>query len=621
MRSLKFRLITFRYQVPCDDRPASTDHIPVSVTESTSGGAEALSRKSTHVVLALLLVLLGIGRLSLIDRGRFYWADERCYLPAIQFVEAIGGGNWREAAGHLFSAPGPVPPARPGFVLVSMIPAITQKIITQKIITPLLGLPPNSPNAFWIAAAFNVPVTLGITLCVFGLFRAWFREDAYALLAAFVYSLLANANVWVRHLVPYELSLLLFLSSLWLITTASAKDRPRVIRFAFAGLVTAWGYTCYPGHYAFVLINTVAAIAAGTRPRRPPTAPDEQLIPNSGGTIGHSRNSNADAQLRRRFLNRFGGARYHQIVAFGSLAAFTMTLLEAVSRFAGRSYFRDLAALSGSVTMGDPGEGLRFVWRYLRDVEGPIGIALLPLFGAFMLRMLFRKDRRLPAAAAAAITMAIVGCLLHSAMGVFWGRMVWYGRVLAVYLPFLVIGSVALLAGIKHRGVRQVATGMLLVLSVTSFFRFALPYQRLTYPAEFLQANMSAAGRNLAYPANILWGYIDGDFGGTVEAFDPALINVTDTRPDGLQSYVWLASHADARLRNAEYIAVNFKFTGYVRANRTPFEPPPGYELLAESPHPDNFAAHGYEGRKPWERTRLRTDPLTLRIYRPAVDR
>lgn len=514
-----------------------------------------------------LLLCLTCYRFSLIGRGHFYWSDERCYLPAAKLVDAVMGGDYRAATGHLFEARREIPAARPGFVLVSVLP-----VLGQRLVGTLAGIDPQTPRYYDVASAFNVLVTLGVTGCLFALGRVWTGSAWFALLIAVVYSLLCSANVWIRHMMPYQEALLFFLLALWLLSTTPRPGERAVLRLTIAGLLTAFGYSCYPGHYAFVIINAAVAVA----------------------------------RSQRRILS---------VAVFGLSSATVISLFELLARFTGGSYLHDLKSLSGSVTMGYPKEGYVFVWRYLRDVEGAVGVVLFVLFSGFVAFLLWRRRVNISLTARTAICAAIGCYLFHASMGVFFGKMVFYGRVLMVYLPFMVGGAILALVHIPLPTVRRTCVCGLLIASAYSFVGFASEYSRIIYPAEFLQTTMTGLGRELTYPANVLWGLVAGNQGDTVESFDPLLTTVADSRPDGCDQYVLLASHPAARESATRFIGVNLKYMWYVRHRYDRFTPPAGYTLVAEALHPEVFPATGYEGRKPWERKRIRQRRYTMRIY------
>lgn len=519
--------------------------------------------------LVVLLGLLGVYRWTLIDRGHFNWGDELCYLPASDLIDSVSRGEFAEAGVHLFEAGRDVPPARPGFVLISVIPTLAQRGVEA-----LGGAARDTVRSFDVASAFNVLVTLGITACLFGVGRRWTGSAWAGLLIAAVYSLLCNANVWIRHLLPYAESLLIFLGALYILSPAKKISGRRT---AVAGVLSGFAYACYPGHYAFVLINAVVAT------------------------------------LRSR--SRVLSPALFAIAFVSVIGAF-----EAAAQMTGRSYLQDLRSLSGTISMGDPKEGFVFLWHYLQDVETVVGIMLLALFLAFAGLVLWRRSANIPPAARIAMVAAIVCYLFHASMGVLVGRMVWYGRVLMMYLPFLVGGAVLMVFHVRWVWGRRILVGSLLAASAVSFATFAVEYRQVVYPADFLQETMTALGRDVRYPPNALWGRPQLDPPETIERFDPALSMVTDTRPGGSDKYVSLVSHDAAAARRPEFICTNFKYLWYVRERYDRFEPPPGYTLVGEALHPEAFRAAWYEGRKPWERRRIQQRQYKMRIYRRGGD-
>ncbi len=519
------------------------------------------------VGLIVLLLLLAAYRLTLIDRGHFYWSDERCYLSTFAFMDNVMRWDWHEAINALFDARRSVPSARPGFVLAS-VPAV----LAQLAINPLMDIGPESAHFYDIASAYNVIVTLAITLCVYALGRLWTQRAWYALLMALVYSLLTNANVWIRHMAPYSVSLLCFLLGLWAVSSKPKLGDSAMHRMFVAGALSAFGFACYPGHYAFVVINGVVALS-------------------------------------------YSGRRWKSGLFFSIGSLCVVGFFELAAQSVGRSYLHDLSALSRSVSMGDTKEGYVFLWNYLRDVEGVAGIMLLVLFAWFAMRTIHAGVSATTPPLRAATLAAIAGYLYHATMGVVFGSMVFYGRVAMIYLPILVIGAVLALIHIERTTWRRIGVCALITASIASFIPSAIAYGQVVYPAEFLTQTMASRDRKVTYPPNVLWGYVDGDLDGTLERIDPDLANVADSSPTGSAEYVLLASHRKANANNTRFISVNIKYQRYYRQRYDRFEPHSGYKLVAQAAHPESFPALGYEGRKPWERIRTRERHYSMRIY------
>lgn len=517
--------------------------------------------------LALLLCALGVYRLSLIDTGHFYWGDEDRYLSASGLLDALERGDAPQAAEHLFTARRSVAPARPGFIVISLLPALLQRACGAMGLIEL-----ESYASFHLASLFNVLVTLGITITVYSLGRVWTGSSWCGLLIAFLHSILAISNIWIRHLVPYPESLLFILIGLRLVSVHSQRPITQIVRLVGAGVLTGFGYSCYPGHYA--LVGVVGVVVLFTA---------------------------------RPLL--------HSWVAFGAGGALVAGGYELLARFAGRSYFEDLSYLSRVITMGDASEGYVFAWRYLRDVEGVVGVALLVLCMVLLLMQCSPGRGRLTPVVRVTFLAVCAAYLFHASMGVLFGRMVFYGRLLMVYMPFVVGAAVLAIVRLEHLRLRSAGIVCLVALSLASFARFAHTYASVEYPHEFLQRAMAMAGRDVIYPPYVLWGRYGEGRHESVEAFDEQLVTVSDTLPGGTDLYVRLASHRGALESARRFIGVNLKYMGYVRERFDSFRASEEYELVAEVLHPETLAATQYEGRKPWERQRLSRRAYTMRLY------
>ena len=189
-----------------------------------------------------------------------------------------------------------------------------------------------------------------------------------------------------------------------------------------------------------------------------------------------------------------------------------------------------------------------------------------------------------------------------------------------MYIPFVVGGSVLGLMHLRWRRLRRAGVCVLVLASVWSFITFALPYARMTYPADFFLSTLTEEGCSEAYPPYVLWDLSEDIWAAPVDHLGPEFAMVTDSRPDGSEAYVPLASHAEARASGARFIGVNLKWMFYIRERYDRFEAPAGYKLVAEALHPNAFPAVGYEGHKPWERRRFSERRYTMRVYERITD-
>ena len=521
--------------------------------------------------LAVLLIGLSGYRFSLIGSGHFYTGDEYRYLAAEALVDDFESGAYRTGIGHLFE---PYVFGRPGFVLVSVIPAIAQRVVGT-----LAAIERGTLPYYDAVAAFNTLVTLGITLCLFALARRWTGNGWYALLITTVHSLLVCANVWIRHLVPYYESLLLFLPALLALTSIPQTSTGTIRRVVAGGVLSALGFACYPGYYAFVAINAV-------------------VVP---------------AVMRR-----------HRIAAGGLFAASAAAVLagfEVLARWTDVSYFKNLLDRSQEfarlIKVGLCDEGYVFAWRFLRDVEGAAGVALLILFAGFVAMVVWRPKAALPGSARVAI-LAAIGCYLaYATQAVLRHRTVFYGRILAMYLPFVACGAGLALMHIRRPKLRVISVCAMLLASGWSFASFARWYGGVEYPADFFFETMARRREVVRYSPNVMWTGLGGRPAPHDHDSVLRVAMVADAYPEGFYSY--LASHEVARTSGARFIGVNLKWMRNIPEARDQFEPPEDYEMIAEAVNPLAHPAMAYEERTLSERRRLAERRYMMRIYEKKV--
>lgn len=526
--------------------------------------------------LAAFMILISVYRLSLVDRGHFYWGDELRFLRAHDAISDLAGGHPRAAVARQFEALG-----RPGFVLWSLAPAAVQRVWCA-----FAGADWRNLDSFDTACVFNVLVSAAVSLLVYSIAARWLSSRWHAVVAAVVHALLAVSNVWIRHFVPYEMSLAWSLLGLRLLLAGVQGERADLR--VMAGAASALSFVTYPGHYAFVMINGAMAVATA----------------------------------RRRVRSVAG-------FALGGLSV--AVLFEAAARWSGARW---LAAFGEfSPTMGLFSEGFVFAWRYMVTAEGVVGAPLLVLA---IVVMLHAAGQRLQAVRSLGSTtqvadavpddgtnrtsfqwviLAAAACYLaHAAMGVVFQKSVFYGRVWLMYVPLVVIAAVASVATLRRAAFRRLGLGALVAAAVVSFGGFALPYAKLSYPNDMWNAAMIARGGNPIRAVDEFYGSRDGSPAGVLPWNHSDVAMVADTIPEGIDAYIHLDAHAEAASRRPELVGVNLRYMFYVAQRWDRFEPPEGYASLATAPHPHSFPAMLFEGFRPCERDRVRTRGYQMKV-------
>ena len=472
--------------------------------------------------MVLFFVLLAAFRLSLTTKGHCFDADERRYIYALWFWKDILHGQFFNVFSCLFEVQG-----RPGFVLISAFPAALQILLAH-----LHLISTTSLHFFDLPSVFNVFITLVNSVVFYGILKILVQESYLAATGTVVYSLLVNSNVYIRHLVPYDWSLALFLIVILLMLkqVSTSSQRPGIA--VLGGALSALGAMVYPGYYALVLI--VFLFWAGA--------------------------SRFDLKKMGFYLGGF----------FGVIAS-----VEILSEVLRKSYLMECLVVSDTVKHGSFAEGFLYIIRYLKDVEGLIGLVLFSLFLLYVIYF-WTKDR-------GPLRWLVAAALLvyasHAILGMIFLKMVFYGRCLHLYFPFLVLAAIRLLSLIPGENYKKAVAIFLLAASVISFIPFARAYSQLTYPRDLYFKYLSQIPDN-----KILWILSDD------------IVNPSAYKD---HSAVALNMHSYFDLKESYF---NIR-------------PPGNMVLVALGAHPLNFSSYAFENYGPEERRRLRTRKYQMKIY------
>lgn len=476
-----------------------------------------------HRWLAVFIVLLVIFRFSLITKGHFFDGDEGRYLHAFRFIKHALDGNPRRALFFIFRAQ-----ARPGFVLISLIPAALQ-IIASKIGIVSIG----NPHYFNIPSALNVLVSITSAIIFYHILLLCLKEQKQALLGTIVYSLLCNTNLYIRHLLPHDYSLLFFLIAILLILRARVLSEITIRVAIIGGIISAFGFLIYPAYYLFFIIVSAFIFFS--------------------------------AKDRGRIL-----------VWYSLSAAVLIVAFELLSNIAGTSYFYNCGLINVTVTHGSFQEGFIFIFRYLRDVEGLIGLFLLFMFFIYIF-IILPRDSSNPIKPL--FWAVILSYWFHAILGVVFLRMVFYGRMMHMYIPFVVIGAMFAINSLSKRNLRLTIMVLMFALSITSFFSFALEYVPLEYPRDLY----------LEYLADIP---------------SQEILRVTE----------------DNKLVRPDYdeygaVVVNFEPYPDIKDEFYVLPDPGGMILVKTVAHTLKFSAYTFEHYPPYERKVLKDRNYQMRIY------
>ncbi len=486
-----------------------------------------LTKRQKKLLLGVVIVL-AVMRLALIPKGHFFMQDELRYRYSLAFVREMILGNFLQATRQLYE---PYLALRPGLVLINLPAAIIQAGLLV-----IFGLKTETPLSLTIPVVINVLVSLVISWLMFRLAFRWTRSFILGLAAMWSYSLLVNTNLYLRHVLPYDFALMGYLIVLERILLSRSDE---VKRHGFGlGIVTGLIYSIYPGFYAFPIVLTITGLWVNKKVK----------------------------WWWLRWWIGGGGLAYGGLLGLGALV--NKDFLFLAWQYA-----------KGGQTMGDVNETWLFLWRYLLRVETITGVLVSVLFGWWWLKFnhaTIKKEVRVVLTSLAAVY------LFHSGVAVMLKKMVFYGRLLHMYLPFVVLAAV-----LAIRTLPKTWQNWLTVLLVSSSLVSWLNW----YPRFF----------NLVYPDDVLWSVCQD------RCLKTSSLYRENLPPN---------SEAQHIVDQSQLVAINFT-RDFIHVIENGYDyTPQGAKLVYQADHPVNFLAYQFEGYSLKERQLLAKLRYQMKLYK-----
>ena len=369
-----------------------------SISESEPAVFSVKNRRirPSHLLLAVMLAAYALRLLLIVNGGQFYYPDEWRYRRSLEVADHLYQGRFTDAFNGLLRYY-----KHHGIAAAKLLPALFHRGIhglTRE--GPLLWDKTDYrqflPLDFRISALiFAMPSVLSIGM-IYLIARRAGADEAEALLGAF---LLAAANtffIWSKHLLPYDISMLLGLTVIYF---ALRLNTARAVNGLWIGSLTFLTFWIYNGHLTLVIvIGLLYAVYLAQNPR----------------------------QILIRSLAMVSVALLFFIpIAVFNAFAFNVDVI-----------FK-LTVFSSQVTHGDFAEGIVFPFLYFRDAEG--GIALVWLIGlAFAAWRLWHQPdgrRRGRLWLVCLLTLYLLMSLVSTGLQLF----VLYGRTVRALAPFIVM--------------------------------------------------------------------------------------------------------------------------------------------------------------------------------------
>ena len=339
--------------------------------------------KKQIVYLVFVFALLLIGRIWIAGSGYLEDTDELLYIWIhLHFADFLHLATWSKCIFDVQGQP----------------PEIFIQLIEYTCVLPIaraFGRSMLHPDVLYFIGLFNIIVSLFILYVFFRILLKLRFTFEYSLTGVIFLGTLFNYNIYTRHILPYDHALLFQLIALNILLGDNLTYR----KIFFAGIFSAIGLTNYLGGFMFIFIN--------------------------GGYLVLENFKNPKTALKKSLFFVF---------PFILLVSF----YEVLTQITGRSYIDFLRFYSGTVSNGASfDEGLVYIFIYFYLVEKWWGLLLLLFFfaGGYSLY----RYSNLPKIKLL-LFLGFIAYLSFGSFVFFCHKMLFFGRVLHMYYPFVVIG-------------------------------------------------------------------------------------------------------------------------------------------------------------------------------------
>lgn len=342
-----------------------------------------------------MIILITISKLNLIGSGFLSFPDEFRYASSGKALKDFSELEFKSGIINIFSTQG-----RPGDALIKLIPNTIQFISGKILGTDFY----ESKNSFPLFL-FNFLIYVSILIRIYRISNHILKNNYFALLSVLVYSSLTNSHIYLRHALPYDTSLLIFLYVIYKIIINIEKDKTNFLSIFYLGLFCFFAYLVYPGYILLYFLSLLILV------------------------------------FYKIELNTLKTKILHLIYfALGSLSC--LIIFEILSRFAGISYIDSALKLSTTITQGSFDESFVFIFKYLIEVEHITGIMLivsLPLTLFIISKIIINKEYSNNSLVALLFFSLTALYSIYAGSGYFFNKVVLYGRLLHQFFPFICI--------------------------------------------------------------------------------------------------------------------------------------------------------------------------------------
>lgn len=391
-------------------------------------------RFKLNIIKILIFIILLINTLFL-GKGAISIPDEVRYIRSYQGLEAfIEHGDYNFFFGEIVINAG-----NPTYQIFSLIPSGIQYILEKT-----AGINHLTRHSLLIPQFFNCLVLFGIIFFLF-LITKEKLTTIFAMLFSLLVLLSTFSTIYLRHLLPYDLSIFVFIIMIYqLINLKSTKFRKACFGF---GVLSSLSFTIYTGYFFFSIIIYVILIL----------------------------------ELKKGFF---------KTTFYYTLGWLPLTILyEILGRLANTSYIHSIFNHSSTITQGDFNEGFLFPFEYIYVSEGFFGVLILFFSFLYVFKALTTKGyiantSVIEKTLLTSILIFIIYCL----QCYFLNKLVWYGRIVHFFVLIMAISSFIFIMNLKNT-LKHVLIFPLFLFAGINFLNKYNSFKKIDYPRDILEIN------------------------------------------------------------------------------------------------------------------------------------
>lgn len=340
--------------------------------------------------LVIVLLILFLGRLTFLGYGHLEDTDEGPYYLILENFKQLRVWNIDSWNSMVF------------FAWSNYIESFIRFIQTffLHVYADTRGIPYAVPESLAVIAFFNILFSICIGVAFYKILRVLKYSRGLASLGVLVLGAFFNQNLYIRHILPYDSSFFFHLVSICILLSRPSQ----YLCVFFAGVLGAIGFFNYYGNFPLYIITYCLILYT--------------------------------------ILDNWKLWLFKSVLFASPLIGFFL-FFQYLSVQSGESYWLFLKIFTTTIFHGSPEESLVFIYKYFYEVEGVWGICSLvvSVFGSYVLLKKWMTNKNDPSAILVFSSIAVY--VIYAVYAYATGEFVFYGRVVHLFYPFIVIGIIA----------------------------------------------------------------------------------------------------------------------------------------------------------------------------------